>query len=384
MLSDSAIPGEKPNYPYPTLIRAAILGSPRRALTLQGIYRALQDRFQWFRDHGNDRAWQNSIRHNLSLNNVFRRLAKPITEPGKGSYWTVDLAAGEGNKRERKRTKRSGRTQYNQRTTQADAPSTSRYAAKENSSSEEEGDGQFRRPSHSQSLPTTPYLSRPMYNPPHVDPALLQGHFVGQGRMLPPRSPRLGPAPYARSAFPMPAPMSSLQDSHFPALGHFSVRPGQTTTFGNPTFGHGPSGFDAWEASFMAGPPAGPPTWGTQASPSPIFDMPFPHAGPSHTPDIGYSPQIPAQNTRGRSNRPMTSPATMAAGASSAAMGVQSNTPIYHRGSIAVSAETVGSATGTSSQSSVSETSSVHNVAGPSVLRVYKRESSSSGSSQEL
>ncbi|KZT73558.1 winged helix DNA-binding domain-containing protein, partial [Daedalea quercina L-15889] len=93
MLSDSPIPGEKPNYPYPTLIRAAILGSPRRALTLQGIYRALEDRFEWFRNHSKDRAWQNSIRHNLSLNKLFRRLQKPITEPGKGSYWTVDLAA---------------------------------------------------------------------------------------------------------------------------------------------------------------------------------------------------------------------------------------------------------------------------------------------------
>ncbi|KAI0729225.1 hypothetical protein C8Q72DRAFT_778406, partial [Fomitopsis betulina] len=103
MLSDNPIAGEKPNYPYPTLIRAAILGSPRRALTLQGIYRALEDRFAWFRIHKNDKAWQNSIRHNLSLNKVFRRLQKPITEPGKGSYWTVDFGAGEGNKRDRKR-----------------------------------------------------------------------------------------------------------------------------------------------------------------------------------------------------------------------------------------------------------------------------------------
>ncbi|KAH9838641.1 uncharacterized protein C8Q71DRAFT_705504, partial [Rhodofomes roseus] len=122
MLSDSVIPGEKPNYPYPTLIRAAILGSPRRALTLQGIYSALEDRFEWFRTHRNDKAWQNSIRHNLSLNKLFRRVAKPITEPGKGSYWTVDFAAGEGNKRERKRTKHSGREQHKP---EGDAPSTS-------------------------------------------------------------------------------------------------------------------------------------------------------------------------------------------------------------------------------------------------------------------
>ena len=69
MLSDNPIVGEKPNYPYPTLIRAAILGSPRRALTLQGIYRALEDRFAWFRNHKNDKAWQVSIQ-SLSLRHV--------------------------------------------------------------------------------------------------------------------------------------------------------------------------------------------------------------------------------------------------------------------------------------------------------------------------
>ena len=48
----------KPNYPYPTLIRAAILGSPRQALTLQGIYDALRERYEWFRDHWQDKAWK--------------------------------------------------------------------------------------------------------------------------------------------------------------------------------------------------------------------------------------------------------------------------------------------------------------------------------------
>ncbi|EPS94868.1 forkhead domain-containing protein, partial [Fomitopsis schrenkii] len=86
----------KPNYPYPTLIRAAILGSPRKALTLQGIYDALRERYQWFRDHWTDKAWKNSIRHNLSLNKLFRRLDRPLHEPGKGSYWMVDLDAGTG------------------------------------------------------------------------------------------------------------------------------------------------------------------------------------------------------------------------------------------------------------------------------------------------
>ncbi|KAL6298648.1 hypothetical protein BKA93DRAFT_743792, partial [Sparassis latifolia] len=83
-------PGEKPSYPYPTLIKLAIHGSPKMRLTLQEIYDALQERFKWFEDNQSETAWKNSIRHQLSLNKLFRRVARPITEPGKGSYWVVD------------------------------------------------------------------------------------------------------------------------------------------------------------------------------------------------------------------------------------------------------------------------------------------------------
>lgn len=57
MLEDPPRQGEKPNFPYPLLIRAAIQGSPRQALTLQGIYDALQQRYEWFREHKSDKAW---------------------------------------------------------------------------------------------------------------------------------------------------------------------------------------------------------------------------------------------------------------------------------------------------------------------------------------
>ena len=51
LLSDG-IPGEKPPYPYPTIVRCAILGSPRQRLTLSEIYLAMENRYPWFKTAG--------------------------------------------------------------------------------------------------------------------------------------------------------------------------------------------------------------------------------------------------------------------------------------------------------------------------------------------
>ncbi|KAJ7082943.1 hypothetical protein B0H15DRAFT_435491 [Mycena belliarum] len=95
--------GEKPSIPLPMLIKLAIYGSEKKRLTLQEIYQELARRFTWFREHNHDQAWKNSIRHNLSLNKVFKSIQRPVTEPGKGSYWELDISGGEGYKRPRKR-----------------------------------------------------------------------------------------------------------------------------------------------------------------------------------------------------------------------------------------------------------------------------------------
>ncbi|KAJ1720716.1 hypothetical protein LPJ61_006126, partial [Coemansia biformis] len=79
----------KPPYPYATLITYAILQDPRKQMTLSEIYAWLMDYYPYFKTAGS--GWKNSIRHNLSLNKLFMRIPRPINEPGKGAYWSVDL-----------------------------------------------------------------------------------------------------------------------------------------------------------------------------------------------------------------------------------------------------------------------------------------------------
>uniref|UniRef100_A0A915PXN5 Forkhead box protein fkh-2 n=1 Tax=Setaria digitata TaxID=48799 RepID=A0A915PXN5_9BILA len=81
----------KPPYSYAELITLAMRHHGQSKVLLSDIYDYVRRNFAWYRK--TDITWQNSIRHNLSLNKQFIKLPRKKGEKGKGSYWMLDLDA---------------------------------------------------------------------------------------------------------------------------------------------------------------------------------------------------------------------------------------------------------------------------------------------------
>lgn len=99
---------EKPPHSYIALISMAILSAPDKKMLLSDIYQYVMDKFPFY--NNKEKAWRNSIRHNLSLNECFVKNGR--ADNGKGNYWSIhsacleDFARGDFRRRQARRRAR--------------------------------------------------------------------------------------------------------------------------------------------------------------------------------------------------------------------------------------------------------------------------------------
>lgn len=85
----TSLSDKRPPYSYVALITMAIESMPLKRAMLGDICNFISEHFPYYRERD---AWKSYIRHTLSVNRCFVRLAQGFREPGSNSYWIVDPA----------------------------------------------------------------------------------------------------------------------------------------------------------------------------------------------------------------------------------------------------------------------------------------------------
>lgn len=89
--NSSASEEGKPALSYIALITQAIEYYPDQRATLGQICNHICEKYNYYKVRFPN--WQNSIRHNLSLNDCFVKVARTPNNPGKGNFWKLDPLA---------------------------------------------------------------------------------------------------------------------------------------------------------------------------------------------------------------------------------------------------------------------------------------------------
>lgn len=115
----------KPPHSYAQLIGQAILQSEEQMLTLSNIYEYIKDHYAFFRNTSS--GWQNSIRHNLSLNKCFEKVARRTDEPGKGMKWKITDSEREDFLKKQMLNPRKGGGQFRMDTSGPSSPAIGQF-----------------------------------------------------------------------------------------------------------------------------------------------------------------------------------------------------------------------------------------------------------------